>query len=116
MVTVAKVGMAWIGYFLAAASPTDPVLEQLDPPRRAAVVMALLALVLIGLFLVTFVMVGAHWVRRLARHKPASAQTSSRSATGNQRLRDALETILPTAKTADTIHIDASTKDTKIDR
>ena len=110
-----NIGSCWTGYLLAAA-PTGPVIEQLDPPRRAAVIMALLALVLIGLFLVTFVMVGAHWVRRLARHKPASAHTAVRSGATSQRLRNALHKILPTAKTADTIQIDASTKDTKIDR
>ena len=101
---------------LVAAAPAEPVLERLDPPRRAAVVMALLALVLTGLLLVTCVMLGAHWVRRMARHKPTSPQTVTRNAPSNQRLRDALESILPTANTGDTIHSDASTKDTKIDR
>jgi hypothetical protein len=114
MVSRAK-AVCWTS-LLVAAAPSGPVLEQLDPPRRAAVIMALLALVLTGLLLVTIAMLGGHWVRRLARHKPASAHTSSRGAAANQRLRDALETILPTAKTSDTIHIDASTKDTKVDR
>ena len=115
MVTSIHGGIAWVSYLLAAA-PTGPVIERLDGPRRAAVVMALLGLVLIGLFLVTFAMLGGHWVRRLARHKPSSAHTSIRSAAGNERLREVLDTILPTAKTADTIHFDASTKDTKVDR
>ena len=36
----------------AAEKATDPVLEKLDPPRRAAVIMALLGLTLVGLFLI----------------------------------------------------------------
>ncbi len=56
---------------LLAVEQTDgPVLERLDPPLRAAVVMALLALTLTGLFLVTFAMIGGRWVRRLARQRP----------------------------------------------
>ena len=42
------------GVLLAAEDAAEPVLERLDPPRRAAVVMALLALTLIGLFLIVF--------------------------------------------------------------
>jgi hypothetical protein len=104
-------------YWLVADS-TAPVLERLDPPRRAAVVMALLALVLTGLALVTCVMVGAHWVRRLARHKPGDRH-SHRELTivaGNRRLPGSLQSILPELKTADTLHLDASTKETKVDR
>jgi hypothetical protein len=115
MVTTATIA-AYGSSLLLAAAPSGPVLERLDPPRRAAVIMALLALVLTGLLLVTIAMLGGHWVRRLARHKPAAEHTSSRSGAVNQRLRHALETILPTTKTGDTVHIDASTKDTKVDR
>ena len=42
-------------FFLLAKQPVDPVLEQLDPPRRAAVIMALLALVLTGLVTVGWI-------------------------------------------------------------
>jgi hypothetical protein len=93
------------------------VLERLDPPKRAAVVMALLGLVLTGLVLVTCAMLGAHWVRRLARHRPGTKQTRtiSRSPAENKRLRDALESVLPSAKSSDTVQLDSSTSDTIVD-
>jgi hypothetical protein len=98
----------------AAASS---VLERLDPPKRAAVVMALLGLVLTGLVLVTCVMLGGHWVRRLARHRPSGkrSQVVSRSPAENMRMRDALEGILPSAKSADTVQLDSSTSETVVD-
>ena len=49
---------------LAIQQAGDAVIERLDPPRRAAVVMALLGLTLVGLFLIAFVMLGG---RRIAR-------------------------------------------------
>jgi predicted PurR-regulated permease PerM len=101
---------------LLLAEQKDPVLEQLDPPRRAAVIMALLALVLTGLFLVMTVMLGAHWVRRLARHKPrALSKDTADAAAANQRLRESLKSVLPEAKTDDTLHLGKSPKDTKVD-
>lgn len=39
------------------------VLEQLDPPRRAAVVLALIGLCLLGVTMVVLTMLGAHWAR-----------------------------------------------------
>jgi hypothetical protein len=102
--------------YLLAAEDARPVLEQLDAPKRAAVVMALLALVLTGLVMVACTMLGAHWVRRMARHRPASARSSFTVDTlGNQRVREALQEILPMFKSADTLHIDPSTKETKAD-
>jgi hypothetical protein len=102
--------------FFAAQQAADPVLEQLDPPRRAAVVMALLALVLTGLLLVTCVMLGAHWVRRLARHRPAADTNGTSADTArNRRLRESLAPILPPAPTNDTIHGDLSSGETKIE-
>jgi hypothetical protein len=98
------------------AQQKDPVLEQLDPPRRAAVIMALLALVLTGLFLVLAIMLGAHWVRRLARHKPGAQKTnSSGSDSPNERWRDALRSVLPDVKTKDTIQLGHSPGDTQAD-
>ena len=38
--------------------------EKLPPPTRAAVMMALLAIALLGMFLVVIVLLGGHWVRR----------------------------------------------------
>jgi hypothetical protein len=97
----------------AAAS----VLERLDPPKRAAVVMALLALVLTGLVLVTCIMLGGHWVRRIARHKPGAtpSRTVSRDPAESRRLREALDGMLPATKSGDTVQLDASTSDTVVD-
>jgi hypothetical protein len=97
-----------------AARAGDDVLSQLDPPRRAAVVMALLGLTLVGLFLVAFVMVGGHWVRRLARHKPAR-RAFSKHVTSEASLREALEGILPEGKSSDTVLLDSSSKETRVD-
>ena len=114
---VTNVGIATVvSSVLLAKQASDPVLEQLDPPRRAAVIMALLALVLTGLLLVTFVMVGAHWVRRMARHRPGARGASKTGAAAqNQRLRESLQSVLPEAKTNDTVFVDLSTKETKAD-
>ena len=106
----------WIATWLTAE--TSPVLERLDPPRRAAVVMALMGLVLTGLVLVACVMLGSHWVRRLARHRPNGASPSAgmRSTAGSMRTRKSLQSMLPDEKTGDTVQIDDSTKETKVDR
>jgi hypothetical protein len=97
-----------------AARAGDDVLNRLDPPRRAAVVMALLGLTLIGLFLVAFVMVGGHWVRRLARHKPGQ-RTFGKPIASEASLREALEGILPELKSSDTVLLDSSSKETRAD-
>jgi hypothetical protein len=98
----------------AAASS---VLERLDPPKRAAVVMALLGLVLTGLVLVTCAMLGGHWVRRMARHRPGSkpAQCVSRNPAESNRLREALDGMLSSTKTGDTVELDSGTSDTVVD-
>lgn len=78
---------------LAVEESADMPLERLDPPRRAAVLMAILALVLTGIALVACVMIGGRWVRRMARdtHGP----TTNTMHIENKRLREALEPILP---------------------
>jgi hypothetical protein len=98
----------------AAEQAGEAVLERLDPPRRAAVVMALLGLTLVGLFLITFVMIGGHWVRRLARHRPGKRQFVSKVATEDE-LREALEGILPERSSSDTVLLDTSSRDTKVE-
>ena len=105
------------GGFLLAQQTAEPVLERLDPPRRAAVVMALLGLVLTGLLLVAIAMLGANWVRRLARYKPGMQRSTldAESAAANLRLRESLQSILPDVKSSDTIHMDSSSKETKVD-
>jgi hypothetical protein len=101
----------------ASAPPASSVLERLDPPKRAAVVMALLGLVLTGLVLVTCVMLGSHWVRQLARHRPPQQgeRTTSRSPAESRRLRHALDGILPSVKSGDTVQHDSSSSDTIVD-
>jgi len=99
---------------LMAATSVEPVLEQLDKPRRAAVVMALLGLTLVGLFLITFVLVGGHWVRRLARHRPGGSRPAGQAA-GVSQLKESLQGKLPEGKTDDTMLIDTYSKDTKVD-
>jgi hypothetical protein len=117
MVTACGLIASMPATLLAAEKAVEPVLEQLDPLRRAAVVMALLALTLIGLFAIVFVMVGGHWVRKLARHRPGKVwKTGVQQAAEDRQLRKSLETFLPEAKTDDTIHLGTAPKDTEVGR
>lgn len=105
-----------VGTLILAQKEVDPVLQRIDPPRRAAVIMALLALTLIGLFLIIFIMVGGHWVRRLARHRPGRRGKRGREISAEDaQLRASLESILPEAKTDDTVQFGRSSPDTKIE-
>ena len=54
-------GSSLIWATLADTRAAEPLIERLDPPRRAAVVMALLAIVIVGLFLVTCALLGGHF-------------------------------------------------------
>lgn len=102
--------------FILAKQSSEAVLEQLDPPRRAAVLMALLGLVLVGLALVACAMIGAHWVRRVARHKPGARRAEVVEASAqNRQLREALATVLPMAKSDDTIQLGTAPSETKLD-
>jgi hypothetical protein len=93
---VIGVGPNWLSLsLLAAEEAAEPLIEQLDPPRRAAVLMAILGLVLLGLALVACAMIGGRWVRRLARER--QGPTTLTAHVENQRLRTALEPILPAA-------------------
>ena len=85
---------------LAVEESAELPLDRLDPPRRAAVLMAVLGLVLVGLTLVVCVMIGGRWVRRLARHE--HGRTKLTSNIENQRLRTALEPILPSGEAGET--------------
>ena len=84
----------------AVDTPAKPLFERLDPPRRAAVLMAILGLVLLGLGLVACVMIGGRWVRRIARVR--HGRTKNIAHIENQRLRARLQPILPDAATGDT--------------
>jgi predicted PurR-regulated permease PerM len=85
---------------LAAGESTEPLINRLDPPRRAAVLMAILALVITGIAMVACVMIGARWVRRLARHQ--HGRTKHTTHIENQRLRDNLRPILPEGQSGET--------------
>jgi len=50
-------------WLLAVDAPSKTVLEQLDPQRRVAVVLALLGLGLLGALLVTLIMLAGRWAR-----------------------------------------------------
>lgn len=99
--------------FFAVQKASGAEFDRLDAPTRAAIVMALLGLTLVGLFLITFVMVGGHWVRRLARHRPGRQRFRKNAETEGQ-LREGLQNILPEIKSSDTVLLDTSSKDTKV--
>lgn len=52
-------------------------LLRLDPPTRARVLMALLAIILVGIFLLAAVLIGARWVRRLLRMPPRPSRVTT---------------------------------------
>jgi len=112
MVTFVDIGDFAVQWVIFAERHVLPPLEQMTPPKRAAVIMALLALTLTGLFLIILVMVGGHWVRRLARHRPARRHVDT-AAASNRQLTEALQAILPELKTGDTVLLDTPSKDTK---
>ena len=104
---VAYAHQLWI---VADQSSAQPVIERLDPPRRAGVVMALLVIIILGLFLIAVVLLGGNWVRRLARRRypPSDRHTNIE----NERLRSALQPILPTGSTGETTISKRSSNDT----
>lgn len=78
---------------LDSAEAAEPLIERLDPPRRAAVLMAILGLVLLGLLVVTCVMIGGRWMRRVARQRHGPTQNTVHVE--NRRLRESLAPIFP---------------------
>jgi hypothetical protein len=98
---------------LAETQAAEPLIERLDPPRRAAVVMALLGITILGLFLVTLILLGGSWTRRMARKRlgPSDDQTNIE----NQRLRSTLEPILPASPSGETTISRKRSDDTIID-
>ncbi|TWT88586.1 hypothetical protein Mal64_20700 [Pseudobythopirellula maris] len=62
----------------APLAQSQTVLERLDPPTRAAVLMAVIGLVLLGLALVVLTMIGGRWLRRVARDRPATQAIESK--------------------------------------
>lgn len=57
---------AWI----LVAEAEQAVIEKLDPERRAAVILALIGLALLGVLLVVLVMLGGRWARRGVKLRP----------------------------------------------
>lgn len=47
--------------------------DRLPPPTRAAVLMALLGIALVGMLLVVVILLGGHWVRRQGSFRRGSA-------------------------------------------
>lgn len=54
---------------LSASLVAEAAGEQLPPPARAAVLMALLGIALLGMLLVVLILLGGHWVRRIGAHR-----------------------------------------------
>jgi hypothetical protein len=105
-----------INALVQAQPPNQPVLEQLPPPKRAAVVLAIFAIVLTGLTLVLGIMIGAHWVRRMARQRPRGLHPTTSAKSASQRPLTPIADSLGDARTDATLKIDAGTKETKLDQ
>jgi amino acid transporter len=112
---VAHFANTTLSWLILAQEEVKPVLERIDPPRRAAIIMALLGLTLVGLFLIVLAMVGGHWARRLARQRPGASAKRSGSSSTDSVLRQSLSSILPEAKTDDTVQYGKSSPDTKVE-
>ena len=70
---------SWLGQGRAIAAAADdaarPLIFRLDPELRAKVVMALLAIILVGGLLVAIAVLGGRRARRLARDRAPSGTT-----------------------------------------
>lgn len=97
---------------LLAQESGQPLIQQLDPKRNVALMMALLGLVLIGITLVACVMIGGHWVRKLARSSPPKKAFEARD---NTKLREQLAIHLPEGDPDETTLADPAMDDTKAD-
>jgi hypothetical protein len=79
---------AWAAAMLLAAEEIEPPLPQLDPQRRAGVLLALAGLVILGLGMIALVWLGAQHVRRLARQRPTERPREPSSWAASPRIRD----------------------------
>lgn len=94
------VNLLWAGVLLLAETSDDTVLEKLDPERRAAVVLALVGLGLLGVFLVVVTMLAGRWARHDRPRRGARLEIpGSSTGAGPRQLPDADvrrgETLLP---------------------
>jgi hypothetical protein len=101
---------AWL---LSAAESAEPLLRRLEPPSRAAALMAILGLVLLGLAMVICVMIGGRWVRRIARHDLGPTRLTRNAP--KDRLRSALGPILPSGNPGETTIVRRKSDDTVAD-
>jgi hypothetical protein len=79
---------AWAAAILLAVEVIEPPLPQLDPQRRASVILALAGLVILGLGMIALVWLGAQHVRRLARQRPIERSREPSSWAASPRIRD----------------------------
>jgi hypothetical protein len=79
--------------------------------------MAIVAITLTGIVLVVCAMLGARWVRGIARQKPRTARVGSQphSTSENLRLRESLSEMLPPIDSQETIHMRRETGETTTD-
>lgn len=109
---VAHTNVACCGLLLAQQAE-QPLLEQLDPPRRAIVLMALLGLVLTGIALVACIMIGGRWARRMARSRPV--RSADAVASRDNAWRRNLAPHVPDVETGETAVVDRGTDETVAD-
>ena len=69
-------GVPWIAL---AAPLAQQGARKLPPPQQAMVLMALLGILLVGMFLIVAVLLGGHWVRRLGKHQRGPAVPPDRA-------------------------------------
>ena len=108
----------WTHDCLAVSEPAN----NLPPPTRAVAMMALLGILLVGLFLVVAILLGGHWVRRLGKHRRGPSvppdvapvcQDSKADTTDDSQLAQSTHASDPDASIGTK---DTSTKDdTKVD-
>ena len=103
-----------LGDLLAVEQAAQPLVQRLEPSQRVAVVMALLGIVIVGLFFVAIVLLGGNWARRLARHSPRRKPIDP--SNGAPHPRNSPQAPLPHAKSDDTVEIKRSSGPTKIDQ
>ncbi len=90
-----------------------PLLQKLDPKTRLAILMAMLALILIGMFLVALVMLGSHWVRKqkISRQKDLKKEETLQ----NKSPHPFAQTELLVGNTDETLLSNSSSTDTQTD-
>ncbi|MDC0935636.1 hypothetical protein OAS39_05075 [Pirellulales bacterium] len=103
-------GVPWIAFVLPLAQQAP---KEMPPTTRAMMLMALLGILLVGLFLIAAVLLGGHWVRRIGDRKRGPSVPPDRAPLSMQ---PSPEPPRPsTAADGDTI-ADATDKSTAVER